>query len=166
MSRRFLRCVTEAAGVMCLGVPGAKFYSIGLGLVVSTLVSYLLNLRASGTLCPLRFCSHVKISRDLGSGQVRDHHGFMTGFRSRGAISCSDAPLGRILGYFYFGFQLPQLKKAILGNCWRRASEIRYPDLRAMRQIRAHEPRVLERELGTTLHAAPCAWLWVGSHRG
>jgi len=153
----FYVAVTNAAVVIVSAYLGAKFYSIGLGLVVSTIVRYLLNLRVP-TLMPTFALSMSKFLEILGQVRWLIITAFLTGLSQQGGyLVLGRAISAESLGYFYFGFQLTanigQLLAQGIGNTL-------FPIFAAMRQ----DPRALNRAFlraSSVIHFA-CSALCLG----
>jgi O-antigen/teichoic acid export membrane protein len=93
--------------VLLAAFMGARYYSIGIGLVVSTLVRYILNRAVTPTRLPSLDLSMSRFLVILAQAKWLIVSAFLTGLAQQGDYFV----LGRVisaesLGYYYFGFQL------------------------------------------------------------
>lgn len=154
----FYVAVTNIAVVLVSAYFGARYYSIGLGLVVSTIVRYLLNLRVP-TLMPNFGLSMAKFLAILGQVRWLIITAFLTGLSQQGDyFVLGRAISAESLGYYYFGFQLTanigQLLAQGIGNTL-------FPIFAAMKQ----DPRALNRAFiraSSVIHFA-CSALCLGA---
>ncbi|MGD0492193.1 MAG: oligosaccharide flippase family protein [Steroidobacteraceae bacterium] len=99
--------LTNVAVVLGAAYLGAGFYSIALGLVVSSVLRYVLNDRATATVTPSFGLSAAKFLSILNEVKWLIAMSFLTGLSQQGDYFV----LGRAispesLGYYYFGFQV------------------------------------------------------------
>jgi O-antigen/teichoic acid export membrane protein len=149
---------TNVAVVLFSAYLGARYYSIGLGLVVSTILRYFLNRRVTPTHIASLGLSTARFVAILGQAKWLIITGFLTGLSQQGDYFV----LGRVtsaesLGYYYFGFQLTanigQLLAQGIGNTL-------FPIFTAMRR----DPRALNRAViraSSVIHFA-CSVLCLG----
>lgn len=103
----FWVALLNVAVVLITAFLGARYYSIALGLVASTLLRYVLNRTITQTLRPAFSLSMDKFLAILGQVKWLILTAFLTGLSQQGDYFV----LGRAispesLGYYYFGFQL------------------------------------------------------------
>ena len=103
----FFVAAANVAVVLIAALLGARYYSIGLGLVASTLIRYALNRRITPTL-PASFSLSIREFLVIFS-QVKwlIVTAFLTGLAQQGDyFVLGRAISAESLGYYYFGFQL------------------------------------------------------------
>jgi O-antigen/teichoic acid export membrane protein len=103
----FYVAATNAAVVLVSAYLGARYYSIGLGLVVSTILRYFLNRRITPTLTASFGLSGSRFLAILGRVRWLVITAFLTGLSQQGDyFVLGRAISAESLGYYYFGFQL------------------------------------------------------------
>jgi len=153
----FCVAATNLVVVIVSAYFGARYYSIGLGLVVSTIVRYLLNMRIP-TPMPTFGLSMSEFLQILGQVKWLIITAFLTGLSQQGDyFVLGRAISAESLGYYYFGFQLTanigQLLAQGIGNTL-------FPIFAAMRQ----DPQALNRAFlraSSVIHFA-CSTLCLG----
>jgi O-antigen/teichoic acid export membrane protein len=149
---------TNVAVVVISAYFGARYYSIGLGLVVSTVLRYFLNTQVAPTLMASFGLSTARFLAILGQVKWLIITAFLTGLSQQGDyFVLGRAISAESLGYYYFGFQITanigQLLAQGIGNTL-------FPIFTAMRQ----DPRALNRAFlraSSVIHFA-CSVLCLG----
>ncbi len=145
--------VMNVVVVLASAYLGARYYSIGLGLVASTTLRYFLNRRITPTLSASFRLSLPSFLIILGQVKWLIVTAFLTGLAQQGAyFVLGRAISAESLGYFYFGFQLTanigQLLAQGIGSTL-------FPIFTAMK----HDPPALNRAFlraTSVLHFACC----------
>jgi O-antigen/teichoic acid export membrane protein len=154
----FCVAATNVAVVLASAFLGARYYSIGLGLVVSTIVRYLLNRRITPTQTASFGLSAARFLAILGQVKWLIVTGFLTGLSQQGDyFVLGRAISAESLGYYYFGFQLTANIGQLLSQG---ISNTLFPIFTAMRQ----DPRALNRAFlraSSVIHFA-CSVLCLG----
>jgi O-antigen/teichoic acid export membrane protein len=154
----FYVAAMNAAVVLVSAYLGARYYSIGLGLVVSTILRYFLNRRLTPTLTASFGLSGSSFLAILGRVKWLVITAFLTGLSQQGDyFVLGRAISAESLGYYYFGFQLTanigQLLAQGIGNTL-------FPIFTAMK----HDPQALDRAFlraSSVIHFA-CSVLCLG----
>jgi O-antigen/teichoic acid export membrane protein len=154
----FYVAAMNAAVVLVSAYLGARYYSIGLGLVVSTILRYFLNRRLTPTLTASFGLSGSGFLAILGRVKWLVITAFLTGLSQQGDyFVLGRAISAESLGYYYFGFQLTanigQLLAQGIGNTL-------FPIFTAMK----HDPQALDRAFlraSSVIHFA-CSVLCLG----
>jgi O-antigen/teichoic acid export membrane protein len=154
----FYVAAMNAAVVLVSAYLGARYYSIGLGLVVSTILRYFLNRRLTPTLTASFGLSASGFLAILGRVKWLVITAFLTGLSQQGDyFVLGRAISAESLGYYYFGFQLTanigQLLAQGIGNTL-------FPIFTAMK----HDPQALNRAFlraSSVIHFA-CSVLCLG----
>jgi O-antigen/teichoic acid export membrane protein len=154
----FYVAAMNAAVVLVSAYLGARYYSIGLGLVVSTILRYFLNRRLTPTLTASFGLSGSSFLAILGRVKWLVITAFLTGLSQQGDyFVLGRAISAESLGYYYFGFQLTanigQLLAQGIGNTL-------FPIFTAMK----HDPQALNRAFlraSSVIHFA-CSVLCLG----
>jgi O-antigen/teichoic acid export membrane protein len=154
----FYVAAANVAVVLISAFLGARYYSIGLGLVVSTIARYFLNRRITPTQIASFGLSKAGFLAILGQVKWLIVTGFLTGLSQQGGyFVLGRAISAESLGYYYFGFQLTanigQLLAQGIGNTL-------FPIFTAMKQ----DPRALNRAFlraSSVIHFA-CSVLCLG----
>ena len=103
----FYVAAAQAAIVIAAAYLGASYYSIGLGLVASTMLRYFLNSRITPTHAASLGLSARKFWTLLGQVKWLIVTAFLTGLSQQGGyLVLGRAISAESLGYFYFGLQL------------------------------------------------------------
>jgi O-antigen/teichoic acid export membrane protein len=103
----FLVAVANVAVVILAAFLGARYYSIGLGLVASTLLRYVLNRRITPTLPASFALPRSKFLSIFAQVKWLIVTAFLTGLAQQGDyFVLGRAISAESLGYYYFGFQI------------------------------------------------------------
>jgi O-antigen/teichoic acid export membrane protein len=154
----FCVATTNVAVVLTSAFLGARYYSIGLGLVVSYIVRYFLNRRISRTPIPSFGLSMAGFLAILGQVKWLIITGFVGGFAQQGDyFVLGRAISAESLGYYYFGFQLTANIGQLLSQG---IANTLFPIFTAMRQ----DPRALNRAFlrATSVIHFACSVLCLG----
>jgi O-antigen/teichoic acid export membrane protein len=149
----FYVAAANVAVVLASAYLGAGYYSIGLGLVASTILRYFLNRRITPTLTASFRLSVPSFLAILGQVKWLIITAFLTGLAQQGAyFVLGRAISAESLGYFYFGFQITanigQLLAQGIGSTL-------FPIFTAMK----HDPQALNRAFlraASVIHFACC----------
>ena len=103
----FFVAAENVAVVLLAAILGARYYSIDLGLVASTLLRYALNRRITPTLSPSFSLSTREFLAIFAQVKWLIVTAFLTGLAQQGDyFVLGRAISAESLGYYYFGFQL------------------------------------------------------------
>jgi O-antigen/teichoic acid export membrane protein len=154
----FYVAATNVGVVVISAFLGARYYSIGLGLVASTILRYVLNRLVAPTLIPSFGLSIASFLAILGQVKWLIITAFLIGLSQQGGyFVLGRAISAESLGYFYFGFQITANIGQLLAQG---IANTLFPIFTAMRQ----DPRALNRAFlraSSVIHFA-CSVLCLG----